>query len=134
MEKNELIYSSIFYCNIDLCKMPRTYVRKRHSHYSEEDLKTALNLIRDKKLAVGIAAGQYHIPRQTLYARLSGCRGNRKPGAATILSNDEEKFLIHVIHKYQEWQMPLTRSDSISIARTFMIEFDKQKYYERFVM
>ena len=95
-------------------------------HHSEEDLKTALNLIRDKKLAVGIASGQYHIPRQTLYARLSGCRGNPKPGAATILSNDEEKFLIHVIHKYQEWQMPLTRSDLISIARTFMIELDKK--------
>ena len=65
---------------------------------------------------------------------LSSCRGNRKPGAATILSNDWENFLIHVIHKYQEWQMPLTRSDLISIARTFMIEFDKQKYYERFVI
>ena len=68
-KKNELIYSSISYCNIDLCKIPRIYVRKRQPHYSEDDLKTALSLTRDKKLAVGVVSEQYHLLRQTLYAR-----------------------------------------------------------------
>ncbi len=49
-----------------------------------------------------------------------------KGGAKTILSTEEEKFLIHVIHKYQEWQQPLTQSDLISIARNFMIELKKK--------
>ncbi|CAF4044322.1 unnamed protein product [Rotaria sordida] len=106
--------------------MPRTYVRKREPNYSIDDLKTALNLIRKKKMTVDVASTQYHNPRQTLYARLSGSRGGGKPGGVTILSHEEEKFLIHVVHKYQEWQQPLTRSDLISIARTFMLELGKK--------
>ncbi|CAF1474889.1 unnamed protein product, partial [Rotaria sordida] len=105
--------------------MPRTYVRKGKS-YSTADLRGALNLIRDGKLTVKAALEQYHIPAATIYSRLSGLRGEGKPGAKTILSTDEEEFLIHVIHKYQEWQQPLTRSDLISIARTYMIELKKK--------
>ncbi|CAF3921696.1 unnamed protein product, partial [Rotaria sp. Silwood1] len=105
--------------------MPRTYVRKGKS-YSTADLQGALNLIRDGKLTVKAAREQYHIPAATIYSRLSGFRGEGKPGAKTILSTEEEEFLIHVIHKYQEWQQPLTRSDLISIARTYMIELKKK--------
>ncbi|CAF4584080.1 unnamed protein product [Rotaria sp. Silwood2] len=105
--------------------MPRTYVRKGKS-YSTADLQGALNLIRDGKLRVKAAREQYHIPAATIYSRLSGLRGEGKPGAKTILSTEEEELLIHVIHKYQEWQQPLTRSDLISIARTYMIELKKK--------
>ncbi|CAF4436699.1 unnamed protein product [Rotaria magnacalcarata] len=62
----------------------------------------------------------------TIYARCSGRRRGGKQGAKTILSFDEEKVLIYVIHKYQEWQHPLTRSDLIFMARTFMIQPKKK--------
>ncbi|CAF1527385.1 unnamed protein product, partial [Rotaria sordida] len=105
--------------------MPRNYVRKKQSRYSPDKLQKALDLIRDGKITVNDASKHYHIPIATLYSRLSGLRGSGKPGAKTILSNEEEKFLIYVIQKYQEWQHPLSRSDFISIARTFMIQLKK---------
>jgi hypothetical protein len=110
--------------------MPRVYVRKKQLRYTADDLEKGLNLIRDGKLKVQEVATQFHIPIPTLYARLSGLRSGNKPGAKTILSNEEEKFLIHVIHKFQEWQQPLTQSELISIARTFMIELKKKNITE----
>jgi len=106
--------------------MPRKYTRKRKSCYTNDDFEKALDLVRDKKITVQEAAKDYHIPIPSLYARLSGRRSNGKPGAKTILSDEEEQFLIHVIHKFQEWQQPLTKSDLISMARTFMMELKKK--------
>ncbi|CAF1614040.1 unnamed protein product, partial [Adineta ricciae] len=73
---------------------------------------------------------KYHIPVSTLYARLSNRRGGGKPGAKTILSFEEEKLLIHVVQKYQEWQQPLTRLDLISISRDFMLELNKSNIHK----
>jgi hypothetical protein len=106
--------------------MTRTYIRKTKPHYTADDLEKSLGLIRDRKMTVNEAAKQYHIPLATLYARLLGFRGGSKAGVKTILSREEEQFLIHVIHKFQEWQQPLTQSDLISMARTFMIELKKK--------
>jgi hypothetical protein len=106
--------------------MPRIYVRKKKSLYTADDLKESLILIRDGKLTVNEASEKYHIPIATLYSRLSGLRSESKPGVKMILSGEEEEFLIHVIKKFQEWQQPLTPSDLISIARTFMIELEKK--------
>ncbi|CAF4517648.1 unnamed protein product [Rotaria magnacalcarata] len=109
--------------------MPRTYIRKKTSTYAITDLKLALDLIGDGEITVIEASTAYNIPMPTLYSRLSGSRGGN-PCGNKILSDGEEKFLIHVIHKFQEWQHPLTRSDFISIARTFMIEMNKKKITE----
>jgi hypothetical protein len=106
--------------------MPRTYIRKKVCRYSSSDLDSALKCIRENSLTVAEAVKKYHIPQATLYARLSNRRGGGRPGAKTILSTEEEEFLIHVIHKYQEWQQPLTQSDLISIARNFMMELGKK--------
>ncbi|CAF1255767.1 unnamed protein product [Adineta ricciae] len=106
--------------------MTRTYIRKKVRGYSSADLEVALQCIRENTLTVNAAGEKYHIPRATLYARLSYRRGVGKQGGKTILSTEEEKLLIHVIHKYQEWQQPLTQSDVISIARDFMIELNKK--------
>ncbi|CAF1687999.1 unnamed protein product, partial [Adineta ricciae] len=96
--------------------MPRSYIRKKQPHYSTADLDNALKSIRRNTLTVKEAWKKYHIPPSTLYARLSNRRGDGKSGAKTILSNEEEKLLIHIIQKFQEWQQPLTRSDLISMA------------------
>ena len=106
--------------------MPRSYIRKKESSYSVSDLDNALKSIQRNTLTVKEAWKKYRIPPSTLYARLSNRRGDGKPGTKTILSTEEEKLLIHVIQKYQEWQQPLTRSDLISIARNFMLELNKK--------
>ncbi|CAF1071129.1 unnamed protein product [Adineta ricciae] len=105
--------------------MPRSYIRKKQPHYSTADLDNALKSIRRNTLTVKEASKKYHIPPSTLYARLSNRRGDGKSGAKTILTNEEEKLLIHIIQKFQEWQQPLTRSDLISIARNFMMKLNK---------
>lgn len=107
-------------------KMPRTYIRKKQTSYSRSDLKVALDRIRRKELSATAASNEYRIPLSTIYAHLAGNRGENKCGGRTILSREEEEFLIHVIQRYQEWQQPLTRTQLISIARRFMIELGKK--------
>ena len=83
--------------------MPRVYVRKKQSLYQPDELKKVLQLIRDEQISVKEASKQYHISVPTLYSRLSGIRGDGKPGVKSILTKEEEKFLIHVIHIFQFW-------------------------------
>ncbi|CAF1503795.1 unnamed protein product [Adineta ricciae] len=123
--QNRIQLISLIFANYILTTMPRSYIRKKQPHYSTADLDNALKSIRRNTLTVKEAWKKYHIPPSTLYARLSNRRGDGKSGAKTILSNEEEKLLIHIIQKFQEWQQPLTRSDLISIARNFMMELNK---------
>ncbi len=55
--------------------MPRTYIRKKVCCYSSSDLESALKYIRENSLTVADAGKKYHIPRSTLYARVSNRRG-----------------------------------------------------------
>ncbi|CAF1507951.1 unnamed protein product [Rotaria sordida] len=105
--------------------MPRKYVRKTIPKYSIDDINRALSDIKKKTLTIIDAARDYNIPIATLYSRLSGLRGNSNRGRRTILSNDEEQFLVYVIELFQEWQQPLSRKDVIDMARTYMIELGK---------
>jgi hypothetical protein len=76
--------------------MPRTYAGKKSSSYSADDLKTALNLIRDDQLTANGASQQISFPILTLHSCLSGLCEAGKSGAKTILSNEEENFPINV--------------------------------------
>lgn len=60
-----------------------------------------------------------------LYSRLSGQCGNGSPGRSPILSKDEEEFLVYVIELFQEWRQPLTRKGVIGMARSYMLELEK---------
>ena len=77
--------------------MHRTYVRNKQSFYASNHFGSSLNLIRDKKVTVSVASTQYQIPRQTFYTPLNNSRGDGKSDGITTLSNEEVKFLIHVI-------------------------------------
>jgi hypothetical protein len=106
--------------------MPRKYVRKTKSNYSGDDINHALSYMKKKNLSAVDAARKYNIPVTTLYSRLSGHRGSGSRGRSPILSINEEKFLIHVIELFQEWQQPLSRKSLIDMARTYMIELGKK--------
>ncbi len=105
--------------------MPRKYVRKTESKYSNDDMNNALSDVKKKKLSPIDAARAYNIPITTLCSRISGHRGSNSPGRSSILSIDEEEFLVYVIELFQEWQQPLTRKCVIDMARTYMIELGK---------
>ena len=66
------------------------------------------------------AARRFGIPSSTIYNRLSGRYSVVGRGAETILSQDEESFLVHVIKRFQEWQQPMAPSSIKVIAKDYM--------------
>ena len=89
--------------------MPRKYVRRTNSNYSNDEMSHALADIKNKKLIVANVALQYHIPVSIFYSQLSRQTGNTNRSRSPILSKDEEQFLVYIIKLFQEWQQPLTR-------------------------
>lgn len=106
--------------------MVRNYKRKTVTNYTETDLEKALDAIRTQELKPSAAAKQFNIPVATIYARLSGIRGNGPRGAKTILSPAEEAFLVQTIEIFEKWQLPLLRKSVIDIARSYMMELGKK--------
>jgi len=107
--------------------MPRDFKSKgnRNCTYTHDDLEFVVKEIALGNLTTKQAKELYHIPKTTLYYRLSGDRSNKKPGGRTILSHEEEKFLVYTINIFQEWHRPLTKPALIDIARTYMLELHK---------
>ena len=106
--------------------MVRNYMRKTMTNYTDSDVKKALDDVRSKQLKPSAAAKKFNIPVATLHAWLSGIRGNGPPGAKTILSPEEEAFLVQTIEIFEKWQLPLLRKSLIDIARTYMLELGKK--------
>ena len=83
--------------------MVRNYQRKKVGPaYSKEDLRTAIELIKEKKTSYREASAQFNIPLRTLPSHiLNSLNINvRRPLA---LSHDEEKYLVYLIAALQEW-------------------------------
>ncbi|CAF3632262.1 unnamed protein product, partial [Rotaria sp. Silwood2] len=105
--------------------MPRKYVRKVEPKYSPDNMIKALHDIEHKKLLPIDAAQDHGIPSSTIYNRLSGRFKDSKRGAKTILSKEEESFLIHVIQTFQQWQHPMTPAAIKAIAKNYMLELGR---------
>ena len=106
--------------------MVRNYKRKTVTKYTDSDMKNALDAICNKQQKPSVVAQQFNIPVTTLYARLSGIRGSGPRGGKTVLSPEEEAFLVQTIEIFEKWQLPLLRRDVIDIARAYMLELGKQ--------
>ncbi|CAF2024347.1 unnamed protein product [Rotaria magnacalcarata] len=106
--------------------MPRKYIRKTQPKYSNEDLIKALNAIEHDEILPIDAAKHFGIPTSTIYNRLSGRFPDIGRGVRTILSKEEETFLVHVIHTFQEWQQPMTPSSVKAIAKNYMVELGRK--------
>lgn len=105
--------------------MPRKYVPKSKPKYSQQDLRDALNLVKDKELSVAEASKRFNIPRATMYSRISGSRSDNPRGRRTILTKDEEMFLVHAIKVFQQWQQPISTSTVRQVAKSYMLELGK---------
>ena len=105
--------------------MPRKYIHKVRPKYSLNDLIKALDAIKHEKISPIVAANRYGIPSSTIYNRLSGRLKDFKRGAKTILSTEEEEFLVHVIQTFQQWQQSMTPSFVKEIAKNYMLELGR---------
>ena len=106
--------------------MPRTYVPKSKVMYSKNDLNDVLTAIRNNQISVLQAAKDFKIPQATIYARLSGRRGDNPRGRKTVLSKEEEVFLVHAIQTFQQWQQPMTPATVMRVAKEYMVQLGKK--------
>ena len=105
--------------------MPRKYIHRVQPKYSHNDLTKALDAIKHEKISPIVAVNRYGIPSSTIYNRLSGRFEDFKRGAKTILSTEEEEFLVHVIQTFQQWQQSMTPSFVKEIAKNYMLELGR---------
>ena len=106
--------------------MVRNYKRKTVATYAQADMEKAMEAVRTNELSPSAAAEKFKIPLPTLYSRLSGTRGSGPRGARTILTVEEEGFLVQTIEIFEKWQLPLLRRNVIEIARNYMLQLDKK--------
>lgn len=105
--------------------MPRKYVPKSKPKYSPEDLKQALKMVKNRDLSVLEATRRFNIPQATIYSRISGARSDNPRGRKTILTKDEEMFLVHAIKVFQQWQQPISTATVRQVAKAYMLELGK---------
>lgn len=93
--------------------MPKIYC-----NYSKEDLKNAVNAVRNGA-SCAAAAKQFHIPRITLMYKVSGKYSiDCKSGVSTILTADEENLLKNWIINVARTGFPITKHqllDSVAL-------------------
>ena len=120
-----VLFISLLIQPIEEFNMPRTYKRKTENKYSREDLEKAILEIREKKISPKDAVTRYNIPIRAIYHGLSGSRSGAGRGSKTLLTKEEESYLVHTILLFQKWQRPLSSSIIIGLAKSYMGELNK---------
>ena len=92
-----------------LAVMTRTYKCKKVKGYTEEQLLTAIEAVKERKMTVTMAAKQYKIPVTTLYDHTKGKIHKIGAGAPTVLTYSEEKEIAATLQVLQEIGFPLTK-------------------------
>ncbi|KAI4460733.1 helix-turn-helix psq domain [Holotrichia oblita] len=103
--------------------MPNNYVRQAvavRGAWTEEDLKKAMDEVRNGTMTVYRASGIYHIPRKALERRLKVNNDTKGPmGPSSTFGVDNEKRLCKHIQEMQSKGFPLTIDDLRVIAFKF---------------
>ena len=93
--------------------------------YSDEQLKTACNLIKEGTLTYGQACEKFNIPKSTLHKKCKeAIISIKKRGPATILTEDEEKILVKQCIMLQNMGFPIS-DDFLQDEVQNIIETDK---------
>lgn len=100
--------------------MPRTYVPKS-KRYTEEDLQTALTLIRQNKLTIRKAAAQFRIDKSKLCRSLNKQHATKR-GRKSALSREEERNLTEKITVMAKWGFALTKEEVKEAVQTYVSE------------
>ena len=79
----------------------------------------ALQAVKDKRMSLRDAQKEYGVPKTTLIDRLAGRRG-AKLGRTTVLSEEEEEYLVERILVMGEWGFPLAKRDLTHIVKDYL--------------
>lgn len=116
--------------------MPRKYTKKRGSTYgafSEEDMEQAVLAVANETMTQSEAADQFGVRRRTLGYRLQLYKkrvaetgaidvatGPEKGfGRPTVLTSDQELYIVNILLKCADWKQPLTYEDLKDLITTF---------------
>ncbi|CAH2106959.1 unnamed protein product [Euphydryas editha] len=104
--------------------MPRNDVRKttRATSYTKEELKTAVQKIKDKELTYAAASRHYGIPKSTLSDRVLKKTGmiSNTLGRTTIIPKEHELRLANCLRVLEKWGCGLSRDELLDISQEFI--------------
>lgn len=83
--------------------------------YSQEDLREAIEKIRNNEMSYGAASKIYNVPKATLHNKMKNPE-NCPRGATTILSKDQENELSEWILLHSDFGDPRTKQDIVIAA------------------
>uniref|UniRef100_A0A1B6JFL2 DDE-1 domain-containing protein n=2 Tax=Homalodisca TaxID=139475 RepID=A0A1B6JFL2_9HEMI len=90
--------------------MPRTYIKKKTQKYDEDSLKEAVKEV-DNGSSVYAAARKYNIPYETLRRWSENPPKTPGSGKATVLSKEEENYIVEALLYAAKCGYPLDRKD-----------------------
>ena len=91
--------------------MPRNYIKKGiRCQYSKEDLKEALEKLRNGVLCLKKVMKKYKIPRATIKYKLKGLH-HHSVGRPTVFTKVEENCFAKRINLLCEWGFPVNGAD-----------------------
>ena len=106
--------------------MVQNYQRKKVGPaYSKEDLRTAVELIKERKTSYRVASPQFKIPSGTLSSHVLNSL-NINARCPLALSHDEEKYLVYLISTLQEWGQLSTCADILKRTHEYIEIMDLQ--------
>ena len=102
------------------------YQRKKvEPAYSKEDLRTAIELIKEKKTFYRVASAQFKIHLGTLSSHVLNSP-NINAGRRPALSHDKDKYLVYLISALQEWGQLSTCADILKYTHKYLEIMDLQ--------
>lgn len=98
--------------------------------YTKEDLRTAIEKIKNNEISYGAASKTYNVPKTTLFNKMRNDHNNRR-GATTVLTKDQENELADWILLHQKYGDPRTKHDMVIAAGEIAnLDEDSSKHFK----
>ncbi|XP_017302857.1 uncharacterized protein LOC108253433 [Diaphorina citri] len=100
--------------------MPRTYVKKCQPKYDSEDLREALESVKQGKKTIYAAAKEKNIPYETLRRWTQHTPSHEGSGRGTVLQQSEEKYIVEALQFSARCGFLLDRRDVAEMVKTYV--------------
>ena len=112
--------------------MPRTYKRAegaRKYGYSAESMQRAVIDVKENAMSIKKAAFVHSVNRTTLLNHLKAYRSG-PVGRPTLLTNDEERVIVHALIKLGEWGFGVDRNAVQCIVKDYLQSVGREHHFQ----
>ena len=107
--------------------MVRKYKQKGQINYTEADLYNAVEAVNKGQLSQRAAADVYGVPRCTIQRWQKGRNCSQLgSGHKTVLSDEEEKLIVHALITIAEWGFGIDDQDLKDIISVYLKDDDRK--------